>query len=444
MTYTEAITYLYERRLFGTKLGLETTRLLAKLAGSPQEQLRFIHVAGTNGKGSVCAFLEGIYRHSGYKVGMFTSPHLLELTERIQVQRKAIQPSELSRHVQRLRALQSSGKASLSPTFFEFLTVMALSYFAEQKCDIVIWETGMGGRLDATNIVTPECTVITNVSLDHQPWLGDSLGSIAREKAGIIKPRIPIITATRTPSALIQIQKVAAEMKAPLYKVDQTSLPAHIQPALSGTHQRINAALAYRTCYLLEETFPLLKQEIPTAIQQTQWMGRFQELERNGGRFILDVAHNEAGYEALITHWRERFGETRFDLVFGSLEDKPWRKGLHILAPCAQTIHLVPTQSQRSASPATMRAYLKEHKLARNPAFQCCHASLEAALEATFCKPDRPVLITGSFYIIGSALALLDPSGFKNNEVALNEWGSRLDMSHPPQGLPANMADQPE
>jgi dihydrofolate synthase/folylpolyglutamate synthase len=195
MNYSDAIQFLYELRLFGLKFGLENTFRLAELMGRPQDKLRFIHVAGTNGKGSTCAMLESIYRAAGLRVGLFTSPHLVSFAERIQVNRQLIAPKDVARLVGELKGLEIfSGGDETCPTFFEAVTVMALKYFAEQSCDLVIWETGLGGRLDATNIVTPLASVITNVQLDHQQWLGQTLPEIAREKAGIIKEGVPIVT----------------------------------------------------------------------------------------------------------------------------------------------------------------------------------------------------------------------------------------------------------
>src|SRR5471030_1548588 len=220
MTYAEAIQFLCGLQMFGANFGLENTRKLAALAGNPQEKLRFIHVAGTNGKGSTCAMLESIYRTAGLRVGLFTSPHLVSFRERIQVNRQLISESEVARLVEELRGKSRAGfqpapgRQDACPTLFEFATVMALKFFAEQKCDLVIWETGLGGRLDATNIVTPLASVITNIAFDHQQWLGDTLEKMAAEKAGIIKPRIPIITATDELSALAVIKKIAKEKNA--------------------------------------------------------------------------------------------------------------------------------------------------------------------------------------------------------------------------------------
>src|SRR5664279_1306589 len=251
MTYPEAIQFLYGLRWCGAKLGLSNTFKLAALAGDPQNQLRFIHVAGTNGKGSTCAMLESIYRTAGLRVGLFTSPHLVAFGERIQVNRRVISQRDTGRLVGEIRSLLQEGwRASAThplgsssapeaaaaelanphssaehPTFFEVVTIMALRYFAEQECDLVIWETGLGGRLDSTNIVTPLISVITNIQYDHQTWLGETLGSIAAEKAGIIKPGIPVVTAAEGEEALQVIVETARRQNAPL----TTLLPTETQ-----------------------------------------------------------------------------------------------------------------------------------------------------------------------------------------------------------------------
>ncbi len=274
MTYAEAIQFLYGLRLFGAKFGLENTFKLAALAGNPQEKLRFIHVAGTNGKGSTCAMLESIYRAAGLRVGLFTSPHLVSFRERIQVNRQLISETEVVRLVAELQPLLKQFPADHHPTFFEVVTVMALKFFAEQKCDLVIWETGLGGRLDATNIVTPLASVITNIAFDHQQWLGDTLEKIAAEKAGIIKPGIPVVTATDEPEALAVIEKVARDKNAPLINVDRRRAFLHLKKSarqssarspvlpLLGEHQKINAALALATVKILQTQIPVSGEKI--------------------------------------------------------------------------------------------------------------------------------------------------------------------------------------
>jgi len=219
MTYPESIQFLYGLRWFGTNFGLSNTLKLAALAGDPQYRLRFIHVAGTNGKGSTCAMLEGIYRQAGLRVGLFTSPHLVSFGERIQVNRQAIAEAGVVSLVAKLQPLLRQFPDKEHPTFFEAVTVMALIYFAEKNCDLVIWETGLGGRLDATNIVSPLASVITNIGFDHQRWLGDTLAEIASEKAGIIKPGIPVVTACAESEALAVIETTASTQNAPFTRV---------------------------------------------------------------------------------------------------------------------------------------------------------------------------------------------------------------------------------
>ena len=286
--------------MFGANFRLENTFRLAALADNPQKKLRFIHVAGTNGKGSTCAMLEGIYRAAGLRVGLFTSPHLVSFRERIQVNRQLISESEVTRLVEELRAVNRENETTL----FEFATVMALKFFAEQKCDLVIWETGLGGRLDATNIVTPLASVITNIAFDHQQWLGDTLEKIAAEKAGIIKPSVPVVTATDVPEALAVIEKIAREKNAPLVKVGPASsrslagkMPA---PPLAGEHQKINAALAFATVELLQRQIPVTEENIRLGLAEVNWPGRLQLVARpGGGKILLDGAHNVAGIETL-------------------------------------------------------------------------------------------------------------------------------------------------
>ncbi|HSY74381.1 MAG TPA: Mur ligase family protein, partial [Dongiaceae bacterium] len=275
MTYAEAIQFLYGLQMFGANFGLENTLKLAALVGNPQEKLRFIHVAGTNGKGSTCAMLESIYRAAGLRVGLFTSPHLVSFRERIQVNRQLIPENELVRLVEEFQPLLKEFSADNHLTLFEVVTVMALKFFAEQKCDLTIWETGLGGRLDATNIITPLASVITNIAFDHQQWLGDTLEKIATEKAGIIKPGIPVVTATEEKSALAVIEKIAREKNAPLTKINSweerrvavpnqsqfgspTRRPSQIENlSLLGEHQKINAMLALATVEVLQKQIPV-------------------------------------------------------------------------------------------------------------------------------------------------------------------------------------------
>ena len=422
MTHRETIEYLYKLRLFGTKLGLENTFRLAKEAGSPQDRLRFIHVAGTNGKGSVCAYLESIYRSAGYKVGMFTSPHLVQFGERMQIQRSSIAPQDLVRQVEQLQHAIAGWPEDSCPTFFEFITVLALNYFAEQSCDIVIWETGMGGRLDATNIVQPECSIITNISADHQAWLGSELTDIAREKAGIIKPGRPVVTTESKDNLLEVIRTTAKEQQANFHRVETRLVPAGIKPGLHGPHQQLNASAAVKAVELLQPTFPVSGTTITEAIQSTRLPGRFQILEWKGRRVILDVAHNLAGIQTVVDSWKACFGSQTCELIFATLNDKPWRECLERLAPLCETIHLIPAQSQRAECTSVMAEHL--NRMAPGKVVTEYDRVEEALKKIQSNK--HPILITGSFYLIGGVLPLLDPVNYPREEVSLNEWGAVL------------------
>ena len=213
MTYADTIDFLYGIRLFGQKLGLETTQYLLRLMGNPQDSLRFIHIAGTNGKGSVAAMLQAMLSAAGYKTALYTSPHLVSFCERFQIDGQCIAEAEVVRLVEEIKPLLEKVGAHpefRAPTFFEAVTAIALQYFREQKVDVVVWETGLGGRLDATNVVTPLVSVITNIAFDHTQYLGETLTQIATEKCGIIKPGVPVVTACAAEEALAVIRKIAA------------------------------------------------------------------------------------------------------------------------------------------------------------------------------------------------------------------------------------------
>jgi len=424
MNYPEAIRFLYDLRLFGAKFGLENTFKLAALAGNPQDRLRFIHVAGTNGKGSTCAMLEGIYQASGLRVGLFTSPHLVSFRERIQVNRQLINEAEVVRLVEVVQLWFKQFPTDHHPTFFEAVTVMALKFFAEQKCDLVIWETGLGGRLDATNIITPLAGVITNIQFDHQQWLGDTLEKIAAEKAGIIKPGVPVITAADEPEALAVIEKTAREKHAPLIKVGQVSslssagkMPA---PPLIGDHQKLNAAVALATVEVLQDKIPVSDAAMRNGLQNVNWPGRLQLVTRpSGQKILLDGAHNVAGAKVLRQALEKYFGGTRRILVLGVLQDKDWRHICETLAPLAARILTVPVSSERTADAHKLAAACRAVNLTAE--IVACDSLREALGKLA---SDDFVVITGSLYLVGEALESFGLSPATSDERALNEWGA--------------------
>ncbi len=420
MDYPAAIQFLFGLQKFGANLGLENPRRLAALAGDPQAQLRFIHVAGTNGKGSTCAMLESIYRAAGLRVGLFTSPHLVSFRERIQVNGQMIEAAAVARFLGEMQPLLARFSPAAAPTFFEVVTVFALRYFAEQRCDIVIWETGLGGRLDATNIVTPLASVITNIALEHQQWLGDTLEKIAAEKAGIIKPSVPVITTVTETVSLRVIEETAARVGAPLTKVDSASIAlgtgeTPVLPLL-GEHQQLNAALAVATVRVLREKISVSDDAIRRGLETVSWPGRLQSVKLPGDRtLLLDGAHNSASVGVLRAALARHFPGVRPTLVLGMLADKDWPAMARMLAPLASRLITVSVSSERAVAAADLAAVC----CAVNPATELAD-SLKEALQRT--QKDRFIIVTGSLYLIGEALELLGLLPSDGDERGLNEW----------------------
>jgi len=425
MSYREAIQYLYDLRWFGTKLGLENTLRLAELAGHPQRRLRFIHVAGTNGKGSTCAMLESISRAAGLSVGLYTSPHLVSFSERIQVNRRPIAEGDVVRLIGRIRSWIKTFPADAHPTFFEAVTVMALLYFAEQACDLVIWETGLGGRLDATNIVTPLASVITNIQFDHEKWLGTTLPEIAREKAGIIKAGVPVLTATEAPDALAVITEAARQAQAPLTVVtpSETQRPplADIRLPLLGDHQRMNAALAVATVRGVMELIPVSDEALRAGLLKVTWAGRLQLVKRPSGQTVLlDGAHNPAGAETLRAAVERYFPGTQPALIIGLLQDKDREAMCRILAPLAAEIYAAPIDSERTATADSVAVLCRHHHAAAE--VSVCVSLAEALRRAARCPF---LIVAGSLHFLGEAMELLHVSPSPgHSERALNEWNA--------------------
>ncbi len=414
MTYDEAIAHLRSLQLHGFQPGLGTTRRLAALAGGPQERLRFIHVAGTNGKGSTCALLESVYRKAGLKVGLYTSPHLVRFGERIQVGRVPIADADLARHVAELKRLADT----MTPTFFEFTTVLALRYLAEQRVDLVIWETGLGGRLDATNIVTPLASVITNVAFDHQRILGDTIAAIASEKAGIIKAGVPVVTAAEDPDALAIIVHKAKELDAPVITLGEPEIARFkTEIPLLGRHQRANAALAAATVRLLRFVLPVDDTQLLEGLAEVSWPGRLQVLRRGAQTLVLDGAHNPAGVAALRTALAEAFPGKRPTLVLGMLADKDWRAMVADLVPLASRVVTAPVGNERTVTAEDLRAACVATGAGRPVK---AAESTGAALKLVAADPF--VVVAGSLYFIGEVMEGLGVESARGDERSLNGW----------------------
>jgi len=424
MTHAEAIEYLYGLRMFGSKFGLENMRRLAALFGNPERRLRFIHVAGTNGKGSTCAMLESVYRRAGLLTGLFTSPHLVSFGERIQVAGVPLEPDGVARLATVLRGAiekEHLGGGEFSPTFFEVATMMALLRFEEAGCGLVVWETGLGGRLDSTNIVDPMASVVTNIQRDHAAWLGDTLEQIAFEKAGILKPGRPACTAASHPGALAVLRARARELGIPWVEVSpelaEATLPAGTKLPLAGTHQKSNAALAATVVRLLAAVIPVSERELRDGLEATRWPGRFQVVRRGGRTVVLDGAHNPDGVRTLVSTLADEFPGRRPFAIVGVLKDKEWREMLELLLPRVGKVVFTPVESDRSADPAELLSHAAQMP---GVAGSSAAKSLREALAQASGEP--LLLVTGSLHFLGQAMELLGLEPIpQENERRLNE-----------------------
>ncbi len=389
MTLDESLTWLQSTQFFGIKLGLENTRRLLDHLGNPERRLKILHVAGTNGKGSVCAMLDSIFRQAGLRSGLYTSPHLCDFRERIRVDGEMISENATAATLQRLHGFCKTWPHS--PTFFEISTALALYHFASENCDVVILETGMGGRLDATNAVTPVVSIITPIAKDHAEWLGDSLSAIAVEKAGIIKPGIPVVSAPQSPGAAEVLRAAAASSGSALTFVDE---PYAGEVGLEGGHQKWNAALAAAS--VTASGIRPVGEAISNGLKQVVWPARFQCI---GERLIVDGAHNPHAAKALVETWREHFGAEKACVIFGALKDKDYGEMLGILSQITGSFCFVPVASPRSTDPEEL-----VQAAAGCPA--TIFASLPAAIDSAL-SGRSPVLITGSLFLAGEALSFL-------------------------------------
>jgi dihydrofolate synthase/folylpolyglutamate synthase len=421
MNYGLCQRYLQEILGSGVKFGLDNVRTILTALGQPQLAYPSVLVAGTNGKGSVCAVLTGALCRQGFRTGLYTSPHLIHVEERIRVGDRPISKRAFCRLLGRLKALVEelveAGRLAASPTYFEILTILAFLYFQEKKVDIAILEVGMGGRLDATNVVTPLVSVITTVEDDHQEFLGRTRREIAFEKAGIIKPRVPIVCGVARGPARAVIRRRARELGAPFcgvfddlraFRTRRTKNGFRFSfrwegdnymftPVLPGKHQGRNAALCIAAWKEIGRRWrPLEKRAIIRSIQETRWEGRLESIPGRP-RIILDGAHNEGGARAVGAYVRD-FLPQPVTLVFGIMKDKNIRKVAHALFPLAQTVILTSVPMARAASPELIFSLApvrgKRTFLEQNP-----KRAVEKAIELT--PPRGSILITGSIFLVG-------------------------------------------
>ena len=413
MNYQEARLYLDELSKYGSVLGLESMRELLKRLGDPQKDLRFVHIAGTNGKGSVLAYLSTVLTQAGYRTGRYLSPHLCSVRERFQVDGQMISRENFVRHLTAVaEAAEEMADAGVGrPTYFEVGTAVAMLHFRETNCDIVVLETGLGGSLDATNVVeTSVLEIITSISRDHMEVLGDTLEKIAGEKAGIIKPHTMVVSARQEPEAARVLEEVCRARQCTLDTVDLDQvIPLsrgleeqcftykgweQVRIGLTGTYQLKNAALALESVLELRKLgFAISDQQVYEGMRRTVWRGRFTPIAREPA-VILDGAHNEGGARELRDSLQLYFGGKKLYYIFGILKDKAYEKVIDLTAPLASRIITVETPDNPRAMPAQE---LKAAVAAVNPAVEAAGSLREAVHRAYgLAGRDDVIVIFGS------------------------------------------------
>jgi dihydrofolate synthase/folylpolyglutamate synthase len=429
MTYQEAVRYLYTlgNEVRGAKLGLERIERLLEELGRPHLRFRSVHIAGTNGKGSTAAMIESGLRAAGFRTGLYTSPHLLRINERIQVGGREISDEAFATGFAAVRSaverLLAAGELDNHPTFFECLTGLAFRYFAEAAVNRAVVEVGLGGRLDATNVIRPDIAVITPIDFDHEAFLGKAAGAISAEKAGILKPGVTAIFAPQRPEAREVLESRAQELGVPVVCIgqdwraeqvrhDQGFYRFHachgsaewieVRVGLAGEHQVVNALTAVAALHCLEAP----KDAIAAGIEQVRWLGR---LEWIGGHpaILLDGAHNPAGARALARYLEQHHAGRRIWLIYGAMRDKAVDEVTGGLFPVAHQVLLTRMGQSRSLSAETLAEIAGHH----HPDVRLTASLAEAlALARRQALPEDLILITGSLFLVADAKALLGPS----------------------------------
>lgn len=381
MKFEEAVEYIGSLQSYGIVPGLESIQRLCERLGSPQDELQFVHIAGTNGKGSVSAYISTVLKTAGYKVGRYISPVIFDYCERIQVNERSITKKDLCRYTEKLRDIcnQIVEDGFPHPTPFEVETAMAFQYFKEKQCDIVVLETGLGGSLDATNVIQNTlAAVITPVSMDHMKFLGDSLEKIAANKAGIIKAGCEVVSAVQKEAAMQEIEKAAKRYRCPI-TVAESDRVKKVKSSLKGTsflyeeaepfdisllglYQVQNAVLAIEAVRALQRKgLTITERQLRLGLQKTQWPARFQVIGQKP-LFLADGAHNEDGAEKLAQSVRFYFTNKRIIYIMGVLKDKEYEKVIAQTAPLAeQIITLTPPENPRALSGLELAKAVKEY-----------------------------------------------------------------------------------
>jgi dihydrofolate synthase / folylpolyglutamate synthase len=424
MTYPDSVRFLYSlgNEVKTAKYGLERIKTLLDALGNPQRLPRIVHAAGTNGKGSTCAMIESGLRAGGLRTGLFTSPHLVEPTERVRIDGCPVSAAEFSAAFDRVHAcaeqLLDSGSIDFHPTYFETVTAMAFVLFQDKRTETAVLEVGLGGRLDATNIVQPELCVITPIDFDHEALLGKSLGAIAGEKAGILKAGVPAVLAAQRPEAQVTLDARAAELGIQVIRVaekwraenvrltargaeflarSEMPEPLRITCPLAGRHQLENAIVAVAAL----ERLGISAAAIEKGIAGARWPGRLDRVSLSP-EIILDGAHNPAGARALAGYIRQFYSGRHIVMIYGAMRDKAIAEMTGVLFPLVNEVIATAPHQSRAVDPETIRALAEHHSVRTAP-------DLAAAFQIARAGPsDRVIFITGSLFLVGEALTLLN------------------------------------
>jgi len=433
-TYTEALDYIYDLTKYGIKLGLKNINYLLSLLGEPHKKLKVIHVAGTNGKGSTSFLVSSILQSDGFKVGLYTSPHLVDFTERIKINNKPIDREKVSELLERIKPSIDKVANTPSyghPTFFEVITSMAFLYFFEEQVDFLVLEVGLGGRLDATNVCEPLISVITHIDYDHMDKLGNSLEEIAREKGGIIKPGGIVISSKQYDEAYKEIKKIADKKNSFIYSIGKEinykivksdskgvifNLKGiyhnyeNLHTPLLGRHQAGNAATAITAVEALKiKGINISEKAIRDGLEKVKWTGRLEIIQHNP-TLVLDGAHNSSGVKVVRDALKEIFSYQRLILILAIFADKDYKKMIQVLAPDADLIIATKAKNPRAASPQAIAKeaaqYIGQDKIVVT---EDIPQAINCALSNS--KEDDLICITGSLYTVGEAKRYFNSTG---------------------------------
>lgn len=431
-SYELCLEKIYNLGRFGVKLELDTILNILSQLNTPQNSYNTIHVAGTNGKGSTATCIASILTASGFKTGIYTSPHLVQFNERICVNGEQISNNDVLRAY---KAVNTADNGLRRATFFEIVTAMAFYHFAKEKVEWAVIETGMGGRFDATNIITPKVSVITNLSIEHSDYLGHTIKDLAREKGGIIKPGVPAVTAVSQPTGIERLTKISKDRGAALYQfkkdfsIRKTSgqltnrRPTYnykgihqkikdLTKPLPGEHQRENLSLALAACELIFEQnkkidprYELTLKTVHKGLAKVKWPGRLEKV-MDKPLVILDGAHNLKASVLLSKYLNQTLGDKKLTLVIGILDDKPYEAMLKKLLPRAQRVIVTKAQNNRSIEPVALAAAVRKIFKDELLIIEDVKKAISHAI-TTSCKEDA-ICIAGSLYVVGEAKEKFD------------------------------------